>query len=433
MFKRIYLNFVFDGVPGVPERLNYAVFLLFAGFLCILPTNHTVTVREMLFFSLLLITLWASWRKKLKLYMPMPTAWLLYTAIAFFSLAYALDPVYSLKEIRNEVSWSMLIMLITASWVRNERSLSRLIWLLISWNIFLVCLAVGLGEYLLISFGRRIASAPFIGVGKFSTYIVIVLPLIAAAALQSLKRNSSVSLLLLLLLVFNLVALYFTDNRISWLCVITEFALMFGLIWRYNIVTVRRRGLFLIGSLVLMLLLVFNFATFGRFRQAKSFDETVTFITSGKMLKKFSRNLRIDLWDKAFENIKDAPFSGAGFGRETFKMLNPEFSKTHRQLEHAHNIFLDKGVQMGIPGVLSFCLLLWSAFREVTWPFKHDRGNRESIIYAIAGFAMIAGMIIKNLTDDFFVRDNAWMFWLITAAIIGACKKDVNGQPLENH
>ena len=123
------------------------------------------------------------------------------------------------------------------------------------------------------------------------------------------------------------------------------------------------------------------------------------------------------------KNIEDRPLSGAGFGRNAYILLNYEYVKKHKLLDHAHNVFLDNGIQMGIPGLLVFCLLLWSAFREVAQPLRKNCGDDHTIIYSIAGVAMLAGMIVKNLTDDFFYRDNVWMFWLIMAAVIGARKK----------
>ena len=37
-----------------------------------------------------------------------------------------------------------------------------------------------------------------------------------------------------------------------------------------------------------------------------------------------------------------------------------------------------------------------------------------------AGLALVAGVVVKNLTDDFFVRQNALLFWSLVGAGLGA-------------
>jgi hypothetical protein len=37
-----------------------------------------------------------------------------------------------------------------------------------------------------------------------------------------------------------------------------------------------------------------------------------------------------------------------------------------------------------------------------------------------AGLALVAGVVVKNLTDDFFVRQSALLFWSLVGAGLGA-------------
>ncbi|WP_333654521.1 O-antigen ligase family protein [Dissulfurispira sp.] len=406
------------------KKLDHAAFMLLAGYIWILPVAHTTTIREFLFFSLLSVTLWAAWRKEIRLHIPMFNSWIIYTAISIFSLFYAINPIYSLREIWLEIGYSIITILIAAAWVKDEHAFSRTVRLLIIGNIFLVCSALIKGIYILLkSNNAMIATAPFdIGVGKFSSYIILVMPFIWVQALLSLKRNLRIAFLLFLLIIVNIIALYFTANRAAWQALFIQIILIVCLLSYYRVLPSLKK-VFLTASLCLLIVtIVLNLITLVQ-KSGFAIDEnnfTAYDILIGKVLKSLSDDPRLNFWQVAFKNIKEQPLSGGGFGREAFKLLNPEYAKTHAYAWHAHNMLLNKGVQMGIPGILAFCLLFVAALRKMWIICTNIKGQNDFIVYAIAGIAMIAGVIIKNFTDDLFIRDHAWLFWLITSAIISA-------------
>ena len=79
---------------------------------------------------------------------------------------------------------------------------------------------------------------------------------------------------------------------------------------------------------------------------------------------------------------------------------------------------LNKGVQMGVPGMLAFSAL-WLALLYRLWPGRRPVG-REEWVYAVAATAMVGGMVLKNMSDDFFTNDTALLFWLLCGAVMGA-------------
>jgi|GEM_PF-6703113 len=56
---------------------------------------------------------------------PMFNSWIIYTAISIFSLFYAINPIYSLREIWLEIGYSIITILIAAAWVKDEHAFSR--------------------------------------------------------------------------------------------------------------------------------------------------------------------------------------------------------------------------------------------------------------------------------------------------------------------
>jgi hypothetical protein len=55
--------------------------------------------------------------------------------------------------------------------------------------------------------------------------------------------------------------------------------------------------------------------------------------------------------------------------------------------------------------------MLWSASRS---------GNAALSSYAIAAVAMVAGMFLKNMTDDLFIRQSALLYWAVAGMVLGA-------------
>ena len=403
------------------------VFILLAGYILVLPIAHTTTIRAIFFFSLLILTVFYSFTKKSKLEIPFFKCWMLYLLISILSLYYAINKTYSITEIKNEIIYTLIIIWITTSWIKDKKNFLRLITVLIIGNSILVIIAIIKGLYIMIKINELfIQSAPLdIGVGKFSSYIILVIPLIFAATILYLKNNKINKTLLLCLLCFlNLVALYFTGNRIVWFAFLIELILLIYLLYYYKVFFSNKRTVFFIIFAFLAVGIVLNFIVLKNRADNNSIYEYNTpfyKILTLKIQKSLEDDPRIKIWKVAIKNIRENPMSGGGFGREAFKLLNPDFVKTQPFSWHAHNIFLNKGVQMGIPGVIIFVILftaLIKKFFNLCNKIKNNNDNKEFIIYPIAGIVITIGVIIKNLTDDFFIRDYAWLFWIITVSII---------------
>ena len=73
---------------------------------------------------------------------------------------------------------------------------------------------------------------------------------------------------------------------------------------------------------------------------------------------------RVEIWKFALDEISEHPWRGVGFGLRSFEYAFPTFMQEHPGLWHAHNIFINYGIQMGIPGVAAFCLLIFAVLRE---------------------------------------------------------------------
>jgi len=69
---------------------------------------------------------------------------------------------------------------------------------------------------------------------------------------------------------------------------------------------------------------------------------------------------RFEVWQWALAAVQDFPFTGCGLGtfREVVRLLYPLNVAPSYDIAHAHNIFLQVALDMGIPGLIAYLALL---------------------------------------------------------------------------
>lgn len=386
--------------PTVSPWLQCAAFALMAVYIWVLPIAHTIAVRHTAFFLLVLLTLWLGWRGALKLRLPLLWPWLIYAGVALLSLVYALDPAYSQGEIKSEIGYGMLVLLLAATWVRDLDALSNLLGVLIGGAIIMIASAL-MNGFILKPFWEQAVlevASLYSGVGTFSTYLIMVLPLIIAYLLL-LPRDATLRRWSLITLVAGgVLALYLTGNRAGLLALALEGLIALGFVclrcrprigWKM-MVAITISALVLAGGI------------------ASLFSQ-----------RPLGTDPRGEIWRIALHDIQAQPLAGGGFGTRAFKLRNPDYVLTHPLHGHAHNMVLNKGVQMGVPGMLAFAAL-WLALLYRLWPGHPAVARRDEWVYAVAATSMVGGMVLKNMSDDFFTNDMALLFWLLCGAVLGA-------------
>lgn len=73
---------------------------------------------------------------------------------------------------------------------------------------------------------------------------------------------------------------------------------------------------------------------------------------------------------------------------------------------HTHNLFLNYGISMGIPGILAI-VALFGAWLGYFW----KSAIQHHALIGAAGVALVAGVMLRNQLNDFFVRDMSLLFW----------------------
>jgi O-antigen ligase len=78
---------------------------------------------------------------------------------------------------------------------------------------------------------------------------------------------------------------------------------------------------------------------------------------------------------------------------------------------------MSQWLQTGAIGLAAFVALL--AALTVRY-VQFLRSSDDALAFlGIIGIALVAGFVIKNLTDDFLLRSNGKEFWILNAALLG--------------
>lgn len=403
-------------LPEAPQRnalsswLDRGCWGLLAIYLWVLPVGGTTAVRNLAMVLLLLLAVVAVRRGAAQPCFPLRYPWLAYLVVALSTLSYALDPSYSLQEIRVEILYPAAVFFIAATLIRSPVQWMRMAWLLLLGNAVLAVFTIYTG----ITGGTTkdgLVGSLNSGVGSYSTYVITALPIIAALGWSAWRAGRRLPTLAVAgVLMANLAALYFTLNRQSFVALFAEVMVVALLVLARGF-TLKRAAATAAVAVVLAALVAFQ--TLHRAAPASSAD-------AGTVLQSETRqDPRWPVWQRVVADVADSPWTGAGFGLRSFNLKYEGKVVFDGPFWHAHNMVLNKAVQMGVPGAVVFLCLFWAV------PWRARRGLAGGTVertIALAAIALACGVFTKNMTDDFFTRDGALLYWLLAGASLGSLR-----------
>jgi putative inorganic carbon (HCO3(-)) transporter len=130
--------------------------------------------------------------------------------------------------------------------------------------------------------------------------------------------------------------------------------------------------------------------------------------------------LRFDMWSRALAMIHDLPFTGIGLN--TFPLVQSHFYTGFLlgPEVHAHNLFLQTAVDLGLPGLLAFLGLLASFALTVIHAYRSTKSRqlRALLIGLAAGvLAYVAGGILDTMTLGAKPVLGLWAMFGLAAAV----------------
>jgi len=388
---------------SLPER---ALDVSLAGLLVILPFSHTAAaVRALLAVGLaaLVAIAWRDGAALLRLRPPYFLPLLAWMAWCLASIAWTVDRPLTVSELRGEFFYGfVMIMVVHVAATRGtpER-------LLVAAAAF-SCLLVGgttlaweitqLGAYF----------AP--GAGNTTSTVLLLFPVAFVLALSqesgTRARRAGIAMCVALL-----AAGLVTFNRTLGPALAVELVLIVALL----------DGRRLARRVAAVLAVAIAFAVL----QA-GVAHVVRFTGDGVNAQVTGDDPRRALWGHVAVHIAEAPLTGHGYGREILgeKLRAPS---GNAYLTHAHNVFLDAALQVGIPGAV-LLLVLFASIAAAGLRYARS-GDAVARACGTALVAVVAGTITRNLSDDLWVRNNALLFWLVAGALAGIAERRLSGSP----
>lgn len=377
-----------------------------AVFLFILPFPGTVALRLLALAGGLVVSAWV-WHKEGFPRVPARTALLFWAGCATFSLMTAVDPAYSLGEIKNEIGYAMAAYLSFLTLTRTRADAIFLAATLILGSLATAAIALWDNISSVSSYWNESGLAG--GSGSYSTYLLALLPALlwAGAALRQQHRWGMIAGLIALQLVVAVIA----GQRQFWLVFALQVLLGLPLLRRAGFIQISTSRMRAIGLLVVLLsALVIVGATARR--------DTIS----------LQDDPRLTIWPKVAARILEHPLVGKGFGREVMKKAYPDLlSQKYSEVWHAHNVFLNYGMSMGVPGVIAILWLFFALLRSF-WALSRNE-DRVIAMTGVCGILLVAGVVTRNLTNDFFLRDLALLFWAIAGMLLGYAGHAKQGAP----
>ena len=247
----------------------------------------------------------------------------------------------------------------------------------------------------------------------FGEYLIMIMPIACSmwmAGIGVRRKNSFCAFACMAM------ALILTWSRGAWLGFLFSFAALL-LIWNRRSIWIFLCGIAAlpIASVVLPSTIVSRFTSIGN-------------------LADTSTSYRLSIWRGAVHMLRDVFLSGIGVGNAAWKRIYFNYSLVGiTRADHSHNLFLQTAIDLGLPGILVFLILMVLLARCAFTAFRHSSGlpteeNSSMTQYqhkmAIAGpLCGIFAVLIQGLTDYSWYNYRVYlMFWLIAGLIPALAK-----------
>jgi putative inorganic carbon (hco3(-)) transporter len=112
---------------------------------------------------------------------------------------------------------------------------------------------------------------------------------------------------------------------------------------------------------------------------------------------------RIEIWSRALYAIQDFPFTGSGLGtfEQVVAILYPLFMNPAGTVPHAHNLFLQTAVDLGLPGLAAYLAIFGLTFYCLFAAYRDFRRREAGGLSGLCAgcIAALAGMGVHGLID----------------------------------
>jgi putative inorganic carbon (HCO3(-)) transporter len=243
--------------------------------------------------------------------------------------------------------------------------------------------------------------------------LVILLPVPAAILLFGWRWLSKwIRVLCGTAILVMLGILFLTQSRGAWIALAVVVLLMVTLRWRWGWITIPT--VVILGAI---------------FVNGLGTSRSLDILTANGSIS--GMDGRAEIWSRAIYLVQDFPLTGLGMGLfgEAVDQLYPFLSYPAGSVPHAHNLFLQVAVDLGIPGLIAWLAVLGVIVVSAWQVYTTGRRSRDAKVRDLVtglGVGLICSqlaLIAHGMTDAVtwgMVRPAplVWVLWGLTAASI---------------
>lgn len=365
--------------------------------------SGTVALRLLLLFAGAALCAWVAFRDRTV--RKLPPLWIpfaLWAAWSAATLLWSVDADRSEKEFRNEVLYTGL-----ALWMcfvaAQARGALRVLASTVGAASVLAC---SIALYHFVADTGKYPDGMHGGPGSHSSVVLNLMPCVVLAALYGARTHSRRLLWVAgVLAVLYAVSAYTTLNRTVWIGLVLEVLVIVLLLLLTRRTAADRKPLYFVAGAAVAVLAAGAVALTTVHEQRQAMGSALP----------VKQDPRFRLWPEAAKLVAERPAQGYGFGRG---LMRAELAQRtgDKMLWHTHNLFLDAALQAGIPGLLLLLVLLGSTVWRGWAASRSDQALARAC--GIALVAIVAGMLMRNMTDVLWVRNVALLYWGITGALL---------------
>jgi putative inorganic carbon (HCO3(-)) transporter len=142
---------------------------------------------------------------------------------------------------------------------------------------------------------------------------------------------------------------------------------------------------------------------------------------------------RIEIWNRALYAIQDFPFTGCGLGtfRRVVHILYPLFLiSPDTDIAHAHNIFLQTALDLGLPGLIAYLALLGIAMATCWRCARHGGPLVRATALGLA--AGLVGLHVYGLADAVALGSKPGVAFWFALGLIAALPRVAEQERIES-
>jgi putative inorganic carbon (HCO3(-)) transporter len=214
------------------------------------------------------------------------------------------------------------------------------------------------------------------------------------------------------------VLLFLTQSRTAWMAMIVTAAILAAVRWQ-----VARR---VVGAVLLM-------GSLGLALGHGAMEAVVRRLTPPTSSLDLSWVGRVELWHRASTAVSDFPFTGLGlnaFRRVVHDLYPLTLSGPDFDVAHAHNVFLQTALDVGLPGLVAYIALL-IVVSAMAWQVYRTAARSEGIL-ALGLWGNLVAVHLFGLTDAVVLGAKVGLLLWLSIGLIAALHRRTVGINLMN-